>query len=52
MKENEMKVDTKDIAIGMFVTRIDRPWIESPFLLQGFMINDADDKNLLIQHCE
>ena len=52
MKEYEMKVDTKDIAIGMFVTRIDRPWIESPFLLQGFMINDDDDKKLLIKHCE
>ena len=47
-----MKVDTKDVAIGMYVTRIDRPWLESPFLLQGFMINDDDDKSLLIKHCE
>ncbi|PCJ51034.1 MAG: hypothetical protein COA74_00790 [Gammaproteobacteria bacterium] len=52
MRETEIKLDTKDIVIGMYVTRIDRPWLESPFLLQGFLINDEDDKTLLMKNCE
>ena len=51
MRETEIKVDTKDVIVGMYITRIDRPWLESPFLLQGFMINDDDDKKLLVKHC-
>jgi len=52
MKDTEIKIDTKDVVIGMYVNRIDRPWIESPFLLQGFLINDEEDKLLLIKHCK
>jgi len=51
MNNHELKVYSKDIQVGMYVTQIDRPWLESPFLLQGFMINDEDDKALLIKHC-
>jgi HD-GYP domain-containing protein (c-di-GMP phosphodiesterase class II) len=29
-----------DACIGMFVAELDRPWIETPFLLQGFVIED------------
>ena len=35
------KVDVKDLKIGMFVADLDRPWIDTPFLLQGFLIEDA-----------
>ena len=52
MQDKDMKIVTKDVQIGMYVTRIDRPWLESPFLLQGFMINDENDKKLLIKNCE
>ena len=24
----------------MFVAELDRPWLESPFLMQGFLIED------------
>lgn len=36
----------------MFVAELDRPWLETPFLLQGFMIRDADDVAFIAQHCE
>lgn len=35
-------VAAQDLQIGMFVSELDRPWLESPFLLQGFIIEDAD----------
>lgn len=34
-------VAARDLSIGMFVAELDRPWLESPFLLQGFLIEDA-----------
>ncbi len=51
MNEYEIKVDSKDVILGMYVSRLDRSWLETPFLLQGFLINDQEDKRLLIQHC-
>lgn len=37
------KINSEDLQIGMFVTELDRPWLESHFLFQGFTItNDSD----------
>ncbi len=35
-------VASDDLQIGMFVADLDRPWIDSPFLLQGFLIEDEE----------
>lgn len=32
------KIDTKDLTIGMYVAKLDRSWLETPFLFQGFRI--------------
>lgn len=32
------KVDSKDLRIGMYVTKLDRSWLETPFTFQGFRI--------------
>jgi HD-GYP domain-containing protein (c-di-GMP phosphodiesterase class II) len=46
------KVATTDLKIGMFVADLDRPWGETPFLLQGFLI-DSDRQILeLRRHCK
>jgi len=34
-------VATADLQIGMFVVELDRPWLETPFLMQGFLIEDG-----------
>jgi len=41
-REGELKeiVAAADLCIGMFVAELDRPWLESPFLMQGFVIED------------
>ncbi len=46
------KVSVKDIAVGMYVAELDRPWLETPFLFQGFYVRDEDEINDLRDHCE
>lgn len=36
----------------MFVAELDRPWLETPFLLQGFVVRDTDDVALVAEHCD
>jgi len=46
------KVFTTDLRIGMFVADLDRPWVDTPFLLQGFLIEDDEQIAALRSHCE
>lgn len=34
----EKKVATQELTAGMYVSRLDRPWMETFLLLQGFEI--------------
>ncbi|RZV53413.1 MAG: DUF3391 domain-containing protein, partial [Pseudomonadales bacterium] len=36
---------------GMFVSELDRPWLDTPFLLQGFMITELDEIDVLNEYC-
>lgn len=46
------KIFTADLEVGMYVSSLDRPWLETPFLLQGFMIQSNEDIQQLMEHCE
>ena len=35
----------------MFVADLDRPWVDTPFLLQGFLIEGDTQIRELQQHC-
>ena len=37
------KVSIGELKIGMFVEELDRPWIETPFPFQGFVIQSEND---------
>ncbi len=39
----ERKVDVSDLKPGMYVSRLDRPWLESPFPFQGFLLEDWEE---------
>jgi HD-GYP domain-containing protein (c-di-GMP phosphodiesterase class II) len=47
----ERKIKTDILKLGMYVTRLDRPWLETPFLFQGFYANSDKDLSDLRQHC-
>jgi HD-GYP domain-containing protein (c-di-GMP phosphodiesterase class II) len=44
-------VAAQDLRAGMFVSELDRPWLESPFLMQGFLIEDEATLLQLRQVC-
>src|SRR5687767_10536125 len=46
------KIYTTDLKVGMFVADLDRPWVDTPFLLQGFLVEDAEQIATLRAHCE
>jgi putative nucleotidyltransferase with HDIG domain len=47
----EKLVDTKLLKPGVFVTRLDRPWLGTPFLLQGFLIQTQREVDELRRYC-
>ena len=47
-----LKINTSDLEIGMFVSGLDRPWLDTPFLTQGFLIESAAHIDRLREYCE
>ncbi len=47
----ERKVEVSDLQLGMFVCRLDRPWEETSFPLQGIELRDNEDLQALRQLC-
>ncbi len=50
--EQTIKVRVSELQIGMFVSKLDRPWLETPFLMQGFVVVSQDDINTIAQYSE
>ena len=46
------KLATDELRIGMYVSKLDRPWLETPFLMQGFLIKSQDDISQLQKFCQ
>jgi len=40
---NRKKIDVQLLQLGMYVAELDRPWLDSPFLFQGFLLTDTSD---------
>ncbi len=47
----ELQIDVSELEIGMYVCRLDRPWEETDFLLQGFLITSQEDIDALSEQC-
>ena len=46
------KVACDDLRSGMYVQELDRPWLDTPFLFQGFYIRDDEEIATLRKCCE
>lgn len=42
-----LSIRIDDLRLGMFITELDRPWTQTPFMLQGFLLSDALDLTTL-----
>lgn len=38
-----VKLPAMNLEPGMFVAELDRPWLETPFAVQGFVVQDTDE---------
>ncbi len=47
-----LKVDTGNLQTGMYISALDRPWLETPFLIQGFYVKDKNDIGIISGICD
>ncbi len=40
---NSIMIPVEQLEPGMYINELDRPWLESPFLFQGFPVNTAEE---------
>lgn len=50
--QRDIKVPVGDLRIGMFVSGLDRDWLETPFKLQGFYIRSASEIEEIKKYCQ
>lgn len=51
MGQEPFTIPVDALCLGLYVHELDRPWIETPFLFQGFRIDTDDDIDALREHC-
>lgn len=42
-----LRIRIDDLRLGMFITDLDRPWAQTPFMLQGFLLSEVLDMQTL-----
>lgn len=47
-----VKVPTSDLSKGMFISGLDRDWLGTPFLTQGFLLESDADISRVRDYCE
>ena len=47
-----LKLPTMKLAPGMFIAGLDRPWLETPLGVQGFVVRDAEEIQYVSNHVE
>lgn len=48
----KVKLRVGDLRLGMYVCELDRPWLETPFLFQGFELKTDADIEAVSKYCE
>jgi putative nucleotidyltransferase with HDIG domain len=42
----------EELKFGMYVAELDRPWLETPFIFQGFTLQHQEQLDTLARYCE
>lgn len=48
---NFLKLPVEQVTTGMYVAELDRPWLDTPFLLEGLLIASTDEIDALRRYC-
>ncbi|MBI3045917.1 MAG: DUF3391 domain-containing protein [Betaproteobacteria bacterium] len=46
------QVPVEELEFGVYVSELDRPWTETPFMFQGFELKTKDQLAILKQYCK
>ena len=46
------KIHVSELRIGMYVSKLDKEWLDTPFLMQGFTIADPEDIEIVAEYSE
>ena len=52
MSESKLQIDVADLCVGMYICELDIPWLDSPFLFQGFELDSQDLIDEVTQVCQ
>jgi HD-GYP domain-containing protein (c-di-GMP phosphodiesterase class II) len=47
-----IRIPVEDLDLGMYVSRLDRPWRETPFYFQGFYVEQTEELDILKRLCK
>lgn len=50
IKKEQINVD--NLNLGMYVTELDVPWAGTPFMLQGFLLDNQEDLDQILSLCQ
>ncbi|MCC5858512.1 MAG: HD-GYP domain-containing protein [Ectothiorhodospiraceae bacterium] len=48
----QYRLDVADLKLGHYVAELDRPWTETPFLFQGFVVSSEEELHKLRGLCD
>lgn len=51
-ESSRKKVSVADLQVGMYISELDRDWLGTPFLLQGFTVNSQAEIETVQEYCE
>ncbi len=51
VNRQRLVVPVESLVIGLYVVELDRPWLDTPFLLQGFLIDSEAELQALQGNC-
>lgn len=46
------QIPVEELQLGMYVAKLDRPWTETPFVFQGFILRSQKQIDVMKQHCK
>ncbi|KAF0166897.1 MAG: metal dependent phosphohydrolase [Rhodocyclaceae bacterium] len=46
------EIPVEELTFGTFVSKLDRPWIETPFVFQGFVLKSNKQLDVLKKYCK
>jgi HD-GYP domain-containing protein (c-di-GMP phosphodiesterase class II) len=52
MAIKQIRIGVNQLAVGMYVSQLDRPWRDTPFPIQGFEVRTEDDIDMVAEHCD